>query len=95
MSVVYLIFIILSKVVEEEEEAVPLLMDIQSLDSPEPGKEEANPAVTDEVLPGTPEEQTTSMIVAGVLGVLEPLEEVKELESADDREGPNNIPVWG
>lgn len=46
-----------------------------------------------EVLSGTQEEETKSMIVVEVLGTLEPQEEVAELEPSDGKEGLNNLRI--
>lgn len=53
---------------EEKEEVVPLPVDMQSLDSPELGEEEATPAMTEEVLLATPKGQTPFMICNGGAG---------------------------
>lgn len=58
----------------EKEEEVQLPMDIQSLEKLELGEEEATPTETKQVLPGSTEEQTPSMM--GLLGVMEPQEDV-------------------
>lgn len=57
------------------------------------GEDKATLVATEEVLSGTLEEKTPSTITVKVLGTLKPQEEVAELESCNDKEGLNNVPI--
>lgn len=83
-------FIVSSQAIEKKKEATPLPI-LQIPGSNEQDEEEATPAMVEEAQPDTPEEQSPSDVVIEVLGALEPQQEVAESESADDKEGSNNV----
>lgn len=65
-------------------------MDLES-STPWAGEEEATPTMAEEVQPSTPKDQYRYNNITGVLGALEPQEEVAESELGNDREASNNF----